>query len=61
MLQRQEVEVILVAKSHHKTVAFLCLYTTINSHFYTALIHTALGGGGPSWQPLIVAVVMSQW
>ncbi len=39
----------------------LLAYTQHNQSSYTAHIHAALGGGGPRWQPLNVAVATSKW
>jgi hypothetical protein len=49
--QLPEAEIVLVAKSHHN----------IKQSFYIAHIHAVLGGDGPRWQPLNVAVATSQW
>jgi hypothetical protein len=39
----------------------LLAFTQHKQLSYTAHIHSALGGGGPRWRPLNVAVAMSQW
>ncbi len=36
-------------------------FTQHKQSSYTVFIHAALGGGGPRWQPLNVAVATPEW